>query len=301
MSKSVKVMIAVVLVLSALFTLTACGSKDSITIGSKQYTESLLIGEMYAQLIEAKSDVPVVRKLNLGGTTVCMSALKEGEIDACPMYTGTLYNEVLNHELTGDITTEEIRDICKEEMDEVFDLSMSDPQGQNNTYALAVKTDRQEELGLYKLSDLAEKSKGLRFGADHIFYTRVHDGYDGLVSTYGANFKETLKMDSSLLYEAVDMGELDVVVVFSTDALLKQYELTCLEDDKDLFPPYEGVIVCRNEILNKHPELKEILNSLTGALDDVTVQDLNYQVDVQNRSIEDVAKEFLVENGYIGK
>jgi len=291
--------LAAMMVLAALC-LTGCGEKDSITIGSKQYTESILIGEMYAQLIEEHSDVKVVRKLNLGGTSVCMSALKEGEIDACPMYTGTLYNEVLNHELDAGVTTEDIRETCRTEMDEQFDITMFDPQGQNNTYALAIKSSRQAELGAYKISDLAGISSSLRFGADHIFYTRVHDGYDGLVATYGLSFKEALKMDGSLLYEAVDSGDLDVVEVFSTDSLLKKYELTCLEDDLGLFPPYEGVLVCRNEVLEKHPELEEILNSLADALDDETVQELNYQVDIAQRSVEDVAKEFLNSNGYIG-
>ncbi len=283
-------------------TLTSCGKKkDGVVIGSKQYTESILIGEMYAQLIEAHSDIEVVRKLNLGGTTVCMSALKEGEIDACPMYTGTLYNEVLNHDLTQDVTTEEIREVCRTEMDSVFDITMFDPQGQNNTYALAVKSSRQEELGVSRISDLEPLAPELIFGADHIFYTRIRDGYDGLVDTYGLAFSEALKMDSSLLYEASDSGQLDVIVVFSTDSLLRKYDLVCLEDDKNLFPPYEGVMVCRNEALEQHTELKDIFNALAGALDDVTVQELNYQIDVQKRDVAEVAREFLTENGYISQ
>lgn len=295
----VSAILVAALALSATGLFTACGKKDSVTIGSKQYTESILLGEMYAQLIEANSEIEVVRKLNLGGTSVCMSALNEGEIDICPMYTGTLYNEVLDHELDGSITTEEIREICRQEMDEEYDITMFDPQGQNNTYALALKTARAEELGVSKISDLVAFAPTMRFGADHIFYTRTHDGYDGLVATYGLSFQEALKMDSSLLYEAVDTGDLDVVEVFSTDALLKKYDLTCLIDDRELFPPYEGVVVCRNEPLEAHPELKEILNSLAGLLDDVTVQELNYRVDVEGESVEDTAKEFLKDNGLI--
>lgn len=291
-------LLAAVLLLFVLLC-TGCGKKDSVTIGSKQYTESILLGEMYAQLIEAKSDIPVVRKLNLGGTSVCMSALKEGEIDICPMYTGTLYNEVLDHTLDGQITTEEIRAVCQKEMDERFGITVSEPQGQNNTYALAIKTARMDELQAHSISDLKEIAPQLRFGADHIFYTRTHDGYDGLVAVYGLQFREALKMDSSLLYEAVDTGDLDVVVVFSTDSLLRKYELTCLTDDKVLFPPYEGVMVCRNAALERYPELKTLLNSLTGMLDDETVQELNYQVDVMQRSVEEVAKEFLGKHGFI--
>ena len=278
--------------------LSGCGTENEVTIASKQYTESLLIAEMYAQLIEAKTDIKVIRKLNLGGTTVCMSALNEGKIDICPMYTGTLYNEVLSHELDGSITTEEIRDICHQELDSRLGLTMSEPQGHNNTYALAIKSERVSELGT-KISDLSSLSKDLSFGANHIFYTRVHDGYDGLTATYDLDFKEALKMDSSLLYEAVDNGDLDVIIVFSTDSLLRKFDLTCLEDDRALFPPYEGVAVCRNEAIEKHPELKEILNMLTYAFDDNIIQDLNYQVDIEKRSIEEVAAEFLKDNGYL--
>lgn len=295
MKRRIALILAVILCLSVF---GGCGAKDEVTIGSKQYTESILIAEMYAQLIEANSDIKVNRKLNLGGTTVCMSALKEGEIDICPMYTGTLYNEVLNHELDGDITTEEIRDICKQELDSKLGLTMFDPQGQNNTYALAVKSNRISELGT-KISDLSNVSNRLSFGADHIFFTRAHDGYDGLVSTYDTDFTKALKMDSALLYEAVDKGDLDVIVVFSTDALLRKYDLTCLEDDRNLFPPYEGVVVCRNKAIEKHPELKAILDALADAFDDNLMQELNYQVDIEKRSIEEVATEFLKNNGYI--
>lgn len=106
-------------------------------------------------------------------------------------------------------------------------------------------------------------------------------------------------MDTSLLYEAADTGDLDVIVVFGTDSLLKKYDMTTLEDDKNVFPPYHGAPVCRDETLEKYPELKDVLNTLAGAVDNDTIQELNYQVDVENRSVEEVAKEFLKDNGYI--
>ena len=106
-------------------------------------------------------------------------------------------------------------------------------------------------------------------------------------------------MDSSLLYEAADAGELDVIIVYATDALLQKYDMTCLTDDQALFPPYHGAPVCRNEVLEAHPELRDVLNTLAGAVDDVTIQELNYQVDVEQRAVEDVAKEFLTEHGYL--
>lgn len=291
--------IALLLALTLLVTLfTGCGSKKGVTIGSKQFTENIVLGEVYAQLIEAKTDIPVTRKLNLGGTSVCMPAMEKGEIDLYFEYTGTAYNEILDHELEPGTTADEILEVCQTELNDQG-ITMFDPLGLNNTYALAIKTARMDEFGITTISELAPISDQIRFGAGHTFYTRVHDGYDGIVATYGLNFQESLKMDTSLLYEAADKDELDVIVVFGTDALLKKYNMTTLEDDKGVFPPYQGAPICRNEALEEYPELKEVLNTLAGAVDDETIQDLNYQVDVEKRSVEDVAKEFLTNNGYI--
>ncbi len=296
-NKKILAMLLVICIAAAM--LTGCSSGKGITIGSKQYTENILMGEMYAQLIEAKTDITVNRKLNLGGTSVCIPAMEKGEIDLYFEYTGTAYNEILDLELAPGITSDDILNTCQTQLNDNYSFTMFDPVGLNNTYALAIKTSRVEELGVSKISDLAAISGDLSFGAGHTFYTRVHDGYDGIVATYGLNFKESLKMDTSLLYEAIDTGDLDVIVVFGTDSLLKKYDMTILEDDGGVFPPYHGAPLCRNEVLEQYPELKEILNSFAGAIDDTTMQELNYQVDVENRSVEEVAKEFLTQNGYI--
>jgi len=297
--KSRKILAILLVICIMLVSFSGCGSSKSITIGSKQFTESILMSEIYAQLIEAKTDLSVTRKLNLGGTPVCFSALKKGEIDLYFEYTGTAYNEILDLELTPGITSDDITTTSKNQLNANYNLTLFDPIGFNNTYALAIKASRLEELGVSKISDLSSISGDLRFGAGHAFYTRAHDGYDGIVATYGLSFKESLKMDTSLLYEAIDTGNLDVIVVFSTDSLLKKYDMTILEDDGGVFPPYHGSPLCRNEVIDKYPELKEILNSLAGAVDDATMQELNYQVDVENRTVETVAKEFLTQNGYI--
>ncbi len=294
-SKVLSLVLAAVLLLSMC---SGCGSSQSVTIGSKQFTENILLGEIYAQLIEAKTDLSVTRKLNLGGTSVCWPALQKGEIDIYFEYTGTAYNELLDHELGESDTNEYILETCRKELNDEG-ATMFDPLGLNNTFALAIKTDRKSELGVGAISDLAPIADTLTFGANHMFYTRQHDGYDGLVATYGLTFKDALKMDSSLLYEAANSGELDVIVVYATDSLLRKYDMTILEDDRSLFPPYHGAPLCRNETLEKHPELKEVLNTLAGAVDDNTMQELNYQVDIENRSVEDVAKEFLTSNGYL--
>lgn len=297
--KTKRFLALLLVVLMTLPVLSGCSTSKGVTIGSKQFTESILLGEMYAQLIEANTDIPVTRKLNLGGTAVCHLAAQKGEIDMYFEYTGTAYNELLNHTLEAGITNEEILAICQKELNETSQLTLFDPLGFNNTYAVAVKSSRLGEFGVETLSELAEISDQIRFGAGHAFYTRLHDGYNGLVDTYGMNFKESLKMDTSLLYEAADIGNLDAIIVFTTDGLLKKYDMTCLIDDKTLFPPYEGAMLCRNDVLEKYPELREVLNTFAGKIDDKTMQELNYQVDIENRSVEDVAKEFLTSNGYI--
>lgn len=294
-----KKIFAAVFTISLMFVLFSGCAGTGITVGSKQFTENILMGEMYAQLIEANSDIAVTRKLNLGGTAVCFSAMEKGEIDLYFEYTGTAYNEILDMELTPEVTSEEILSICQTKLNNDYGFSLFDPVGINNTYALAIREDKTEELGVSRISDLTAISGALRFGAGHAFYTRAHDGYDGIVATYGLNFKESLKMDTSLLYEAIDTGDLDVIVVFSTDSLLKKYDMRILEDDGGVFPPYHGAPLCRNEALEAYPELREIINSFAGAIDDSTMQELNYQVDVESRSVEDVAKEFLTQNGYI--
>ncbi len=298
MKKILSVMLVALLALS-LF--AGCGPKaqEGVTVGSKQFTENILLSEIYAQLIEAKTDIPVTRKLNLGGTSVCMPAMQNGEIDIYFEYTGTAYNEILKLELTEDVSDEDIQKACIEQLNADYGIKMFDPIGINNTYALAIKTARMDEFNISSIRELALLSSNLRFGAGHTFYTRIFDGYDGIVETYGLHFTEALKMDSSLLYEAVDKDELDIIVVFSTDSLLKKYDMTVLEDDKHVFPPYQGAPMCLNSALEKYPELNDVLNTLSGKIDDTMMQDLNYEVDVNNRSVEDVAAEFLKSNGYV--
>lgn len=297
--KKKRIFAMLLVVLMTLPVLSGCGTSKGITIGSKQFTESILLGEMYAQLIEAKTDIPVTRKLNLGGVSVCMPAMEKGEIDMYFEYTGTAYNEILDHEFKQGTTPEEVLKVCQEEMDRDHGITMFDPLGLNNTYDVAIRSDRAAELGVSKISDLTTIAGDLNFGCGHSFYSRTHDGYSGMVETYGLNFKDTKLMDTSLLYESIETGALDVIIVFGTDSLLKKYDMILLEDDKAFFPPYHGAPMCRNEALAKYPELSDVLNSLAGKIDSNTMQDLNYQVDVENRTVEDVAKEFLTSQGFI--
>ena len=150
-----------------------------------------------------------------------------------------------------------------------------------------------------KSMEAKKKRRKLSFSQAQEIRAQTSKSDRELSEIYGMNFKESMKMDTSLLYEAADTGDLDAIVVFTTDGLLKKYDMTPLIDDKTLFPPYEGAIVCRNDILEKYPELRNVLNILAGRVDDETMQELNYRVDIENRSVEDVAKEFLAGCGLI--
>lgn len=299
MKRALRIVLCVALALAIGATASGCGQK-SITIGSKQYTENILVAEMLAQLVEAKTDIKVERKLNLGGTSVIFPAMQKGDVDAYVEYTGTAYLEILKNDTVGSLTSQEIYDKVKQAFTEQFQMTWMEPIGMNNTYALAVTRKFAEENNLKTITDLAPLSANLKFGANHLFYTRLNDGYDKTVETYGLNFKDPLKLDTSVLYDAIVSGDLDIMVVYSTDGKLRELDLVVLEDDKHVYPPYFGAPMIRDDTLKEHPELQEVLSTLSGQIDDVTMQDLNYQVDGKGRSVEEVAAEFLKSKGFIG-
>jgi len=295
--KGIKLIAATVILLITALALTGCGGDNEIKIGSKDFGESIVLGEMFAQLIEANTDLNVTIKLNMGGTFVCFEAIKKGDIDIYPEYTGTGLTAQLKKDVVGD--PEEAYRIVSEEFDKQFGITWLEPLGLNNTYTLAVSNEVYEKYGMETYSDLAKVSGELVFGADHEFFNR-QDGFEGLVDVYGFQFKgEPKKMDISLKYQAIGNGDMDVTDIFATDGPIRQYNLKVLTDDKSFFPPYYAAPIVRNETLEKHPELKELLNQLGGKIDDDTMTELNYLVDVEGQSVESVAQNFLSEQGLI--
>jgi osmoprotectant transport system substrate-binding protein len=287
--------LAIVLMASIIF--GGCGSGDKISIGSKDFGESIVLGEMLAQLVENNTDLKVDRKLNMGGTFVCFEAIKGGDIDVYAEYTGTALTAQLNMDVVSD--ADEAYKIVSEEFKDQFGVKWLEPMGLNNTYALGVTNEVYEEYGVETYSDLAKISSSLRFGSDHEFFDR-EDGFDGLVETYGMDFKgEPKKMDISLKYEAIGEGDIDVTNVFATDGPIKKYNIKVLEDDKSFFPPYYAAPIVRVDTLEKYPELEGILNLLSGMINDDTMTELNYRIDVQGEDYEEVATDFLKTNGLV--
>lgn len=296
MKKKIMIMIAALLVMT--LALSGCGGdKKSVVIGSKDFSESIILGEMFAQLIENNTDIEVVRKLNMGGTFVCFEAIKNGDIDIYPEYTGTGLTAQLKMDVITD--SEEAYRVVAEEFNKQFDIKWLSPLGLNNTYTLAVTQEVAEEFGVETFSDLAAVSEDLIFGAEHEFFNR-QDGFEGLVEAYGMEFKgEPKKMQVALKYQAIGNGDMDVTDAFATDGQIIQYNLKILEDDKGFFPPYYVAPIVKNETLEQFPELEEVLDRLAGLIDDATMTELNYRVDVEGESVETVATDFLTSAGLV--
>ncbi len=295
--KHTKKILLALLVASLLAVFAGCSQQKSVTIGSKDFGENIVLGEMLAQLIEAKTDIKVNRKLNMGGTFVNFEALQKGDIDIYPEYTGTGLTAQLKMDVIPD--PDEAYKTVSEEFQKQFKITWLEPFGFNNTYTLAVTDAVYQQYGVETYSDLAAVAGELVFGAEHEFFNR-QDGFDGLVALYGITFKgEPKKMNVSLKYQAIGSGDMDVTDAFATDGPIRQYNLKVLKDDKNFFPPYYAAPIIRTQTLEKYPELKDILNSLSGLLDDAAMTELNYKIDVEGQEAETVAKEFLTAKGLL--
>ncbi|WP_394870407.1 ABC transporter permease/substrate-binding protein [Clostridium butyricum] len=272
-------------------------SSNKIVIASKNFTEQIILGNMLEQLIEAKTDIDVETKLNLGGTQVAYSALKSGSVDLYVEYTGTAYVNLLDIK-DGNNNPDEVYNKANELLKEKEKVQFLKPLGFNNTYALAVKKDTAEKYNLKSISDLSGISQEFLMGPTIEFANR-EDGLLGLNKAYNLNFKDVKPVDGGLRYTALMNKESDVIDAFTTDGLLDKFGLEVLEDDKNFFPPYYAAPLIRMDTLKEHPELEEVLNLLANKITDKTMRKLNYEVDVNGRDPETVANEFLVSEGYI--
>ena len=270
---------------------------DKIVIGSKNFTENMILGHIFAEYIKANTDLKVEYKENLGGTMVCFEALKKGDLDIYPEYTGTGLTAHLKMDVIND--PDEVYSIVKREFDSQFGITWLNELGLNNTYAVAIKEDYATQNNIQSVTDLAAFSDQLTFGAEHEFFDRM-DGFEGMVETYGLTFKgEPVKMDVSLKYQAMAEDRIQVTDAFTTDGQLITYKLKVLEDDQGFFPPYYAAPIVKNETLKAHPELEELLNKLAGKITDEAMQQMNYQAETEKKPMKDIAIEFLKEQNLI--
>jgi len=271
--------------------LTGCGARNHIVVGSKNFTEQLILGEIIAQHIEARTHQPVERKLDLGGTLLAHQALLAKDIDMYPEYTGTAFTNVLKRSGVTDpaVVLEQVR----AEYSRGFHLDFLDPLGFDNSFAMTIRGEDSRARHLQTLSGAAADPMGFTLGAGYEFLTRP-DAYGALNRAYSIKWTSAPKsMDLGLLYQALEQKQVSMAAANTTDGLLNKLDVTVLQDDKHVFPPYQACIVVRQEALVAYPNLRAILSELSGKINDKEMRNMNYQVDAQHRPARDVAKDFL--------
>jgi osmoprotectant transport system substrate-binding protein len=305
---------------SALFALPGRGlAQDPIVIGSKNFTEQLILGEMYAQRLQALG-LPVTTSLNLGGTAVAHEALVAGELSLYPEYTGTALTVILEIPIASVAATpqaggatpaadaadapsidELVFQLVSEGYKEQFDLVWLDQTPFNNTQALAVKRAFSEENGVTTISQLAEIAGDLTIVAPSDFVERP-DGLQGLEDFYSLEFGDVLSVEPGIRYQALQEDQAQVVLAFGTDGQVAGYDLVLLEDDLGLWPPYHVAPVVRQDVLDAYPELAPALNEIAPLLTDQVMAELNWRVDGDAKEEPaEVAQSFLEENGLLGE
>ncbi len=279
----------------------ACGGgsgEDTVSVGSKDFTEQLIIGEMYALVLE-ENGFAVDRKLNLGGTPVAQAAIESGDIDLYPEYTGTALLTVLNRPASSD--QQAVFETVKQAYQEQFNLVWLDPSPMNNTQALAMTEEQADALDIRTISDFVAQASSLTLIGPPEFEVR-EDGLPGLKTAYGDfSLAEYKAVDAGLRYRGLVDGEADVAVAFGTDGEINAFNLVVLEDDEALFPPYQIAPIVSQAALDANPGIADALNALSPLLSNEVMRELNYKVSGNQREPADVAREFLVNAGLVAE
>jgi osmoprotectant transport system substrate-binding protein len=286
------------IILLALF-LSSCAPSysDRIVIASKNFTESLMLAELMAELIESRTHLKVERRFYLAGSYICQQAILAGRIDIYPEYTGTALTAILKQKVVGD--RQQVYQQVKSEYETRFGLTLGPPLGFNNTFAMEIRGEDARRLKLKTLSQAAAFAPQWRAGFGYEFMERP-DGYRGLAATYGLRFAAPPRiMDLGLLAPALKDHQIDMAAGNATDGLILAFDLSVLEDDRHYFPPYEAVAVIRQPTLQQHPELSPAIAALGGKISDQEMQKLNYALDGEHRDAKDVAHEFLESKGLV--
>ncbi len=279
--------------LLGLFAAFPLAARDSIIVGSKNFEESRLLGEVFAQLIEARTGLRVERRLGMAGTQICFEALRTGAIDVYPEYTGTGLVSILGETSTGGRAAALVR--VRAEFLDRFDLHWLVPLGFENSFEIAVPKELAEREGMHTLSDLAKIAPRLKAGFGQEFVGR-DDGLPGLEKTYGLHFGSVRSLEHAIKYQAAGRREIDALDVYTTDARLIEHRLVVLTDDRDFFPPYEAAALVRGETLQKHPEVGAVLGLLAGAFDEERMRAVNFRLE-HGESETAVARDVLAELG----
>ena len=290
-----------IVAIAAVCTVLSCQAPRSsrIIIASKNFTESMILGELLAQQIEQHTSLKVERRFYLAGTYICHQGMLAGRIDIYPEYTGTALTAILKQKPEGDRAA--AYEQMKSEYEKRFGLEFGPSFGFNDTFAMEIRGEDARRLNLRTLSEAAAYAPQWRAGFGYEFMERP-DGFHGLAAVYGLHFATPPRvMDLGLLARALKDHQIDLAAGNTTDGLIPALDLFVLEDDRHYFPPYDAVPVIRGEVLARHPEVGVALAGFAGKISDQEMQQLNYAVDGQRRDVKDVAREFLQKKGMIGK
>jgi len=287
---------AIVLCCGLALLTASCGSRrDRIVIGSKNFTEQLILGELLAQQLEHQTRLPVERRFYLAGTYICQQALLAGRIDMYVEYTGTALTAILKQKPSSD--HQEVYERVRQGYARQFGLAVGEPLGFDNTFAIVIRGEDARRLNLHTISQAAQYAPQWRPGFGYEFMERP-DGYEGLARAYGLRFAAPPRiMDLGLLYRALQGKEVDIVAGSATDGLISALGFVVLEDDRHYFPPYDAAPIVREQVLREHPEVKTALAALAGKITEEDMRRMNYAVDGEHRDATQVVAEFLRTRG----
>ncbi|MDT2760698.1 ABC transporter permease/substrate-binding protein [Enterococcus xiangfangensis] len=276
---------------------------ETITIAGKLGSEPDILINMYKEVItEEDPSITVELKPNFGKTSFLFSAVKSDQIDIYPEFTGTVLESLVKvpKNTPDDLSPEKTYREANKLLADQFDIRLLEPMAYENTYALAMKKSEAEKRGITKISDLRAQQGQLKAGFTLEFIDR-QDGYRGIQEQYGVNLSSVQSMEPALRYQAINNGDVDVIDAYSTDSEIKQYDLVTLEDDQQLFPPYQGAPLMKKEFADKHPKVVKALNRLAGKITEEQMVEMNYLVNVKKEQPAKVAHDFLVKENIIGE
>ena len=272
-------------------------ARGEVVVGSKNFTEQVILGEIFAQMLEHSSGNQATRRFYLAGTYICQQAILAGRIDVYPEYTGTALAAVLHRNATGDAAQvfEEVKRLYREE----FNLDVMPPLGFNNSFAMVMRGGDARRMDLNKLSQLSPFAPGMRLGVGYEFLERA-DGYRGLVQAYNLKFSDSPRvMDLGLLYRALQGGTVDLVAGSNTDGLIAALGLAVLDDDRHYFPPYDAVPIVWPELFQRFASARVVFDRLAGSISADEMRTLNYAVDGKKRDPSTVVRSFLLQKSLL--
>lgn len=293
-----RLVVALALIATLIITPFALGRTEQpdLVVAGKLGVEPEILMNMYKLVIEDQTDLNVQVKPNFGKTTFVYKALQSGDIDLYPEFTGTVLASLTNEKPVSN----EKEAVFKQARDGLAKqkLALLPPMNYNNTYAVAVPKKVADQYNLKTISDLQQVADQLKAGFTLEFKDR-QDGYKGIQETYGVNFKEVVTMEPKLRYKAVESGDIQVIDAYSTDPEIAKYNMVVLEDDQQLFPPYEGAPLLRQETLEEYPEVEEALKQLDGKISDSEMSKMNEAVAYGGKTANQVARDYLQKEGIL--